>query len=368
MSRLALIRDAKCQEHHPPPGHPERPQRLGIIDKKFVESDLHGSVQSVAPRRATLDELTLVHDQDYVEQIDEESKSIRGNQILQLDADTYMSTGSHEAAMLAAGAGVLAIDGVHHSEYESAFVAVRPPGHHASRATAMGFCLFNNIAIAAQHARKKLGYKRVAIIDWDVHHGNGTQNIFYNDPTVCFISMHEFPAYPGTGWYKEHGRGEGEGFTVNVPLPAGTGDRGYLAAWDKIVKPVCQEFAPDLILVSAGYDAHKADLLSFQKVTTGGFAMLSQRLADISTLAGIKTVCFLEGGYDLQALGDSALATMRVLNARSASEIANVHVSYLVPGSAAGLDPITDDDAPDEVEERIQDIRKHLGTYWHSLR
>ena len=367
MTRLALIRDAKCQLHKPPPSHPESPQRLAAIDKKFDDSELKKVVERLSPREATANELALVHSEDYVDGLENEAKLIHKDELLQIDADTYMSEGSYTAAKLAAGAGILAVDGVHNNQFESAFVAVRPPGHHATRSTAMGFCLYNNIAVAAQYARKKLGYERVAIIDWDVHHGNGTQDIFYSDPTVCFISMHEYPAYPGTGWYKESGRGDGEGFTVNVPLPGGTGDRGYLAAWDRVVKPVCLEFAPELILVSAGYDAHRADPLAHQKVSTAGFAMLSQRLADISLLTGVRSVCFLEGGYNISALADSALATMRVLNAKSAEEIAAVHVSYLIPGAASGADPITDDEAPDEVDERLQDIRKHYGKYWKSL-
>ncbi len=368
MTRLALIRDAKCQQHKPPASHPESPQRLASIDKKFAESDISTVVERLSPREATADELALVHSDAYIEEMEKEALHIHGNELLRIDSDTYMSEGSYTAAKLAAGAGILAIEGVYEGRFESAFVAVRPPGHHASRQTAMGFCLYNNIAMAAQYARKKLGYERIAIIDWDVHHGNGTQDIFYSDPSVCFISMHEYPAYPGTGWFKEHGKGEGEGYTVNIPLPGGTGDRGYLAAWDRIVKPVCLEYAPDLILVSAGYDAHQADPLAYQNVSTAGFAMLTQRLADVSREVGVRSICFLEGGYNLSALADSALATMRVLNAESAEQLAAVHVSYLIPGAASGADPITDDDARDEVDERLNDVRKHLSSYWNSLR
>lgn len=368
MQRLALIRDDKCKLHEPPPSHPESPARLNAIDQAFEKSSLNGVVESLTPKEATFDELLLVHSEDYVDEIDRDARQIDHDDRLRIDADTYMSEGSYTAAKLAAGAGIMAVDGVHHERFENAFVAVRPPGHHATRSVAMGFCLFNNIAVAAQYARKKCGYKRVMIIDWDVHHGNGTQDIFYDDPSVCFASMHQYPSYPGTGWFKEHGRGDGEGFTVNVPLPAGTGDRGYLSAWDNVVKPVSLEYAPDLILVSAGYDAHRMDPLAHQKVSTAGFAMLSQRLADLSSATGARSICFLEGGYNTGALGDSALATMRVLNARTAEEVADVHVSYLMPGAASGADPITDDDARDEVEERIKDVRKHLGSYWKSLR
>jgi acetoin utilization deacetylase AcuC-like enzyme len=218
----------------------------------------------------------------------------------------------------------------------------------------MGFCLFNNIAVAARYAQKKCGFKKIFIIDWDVHHGNGTQDLFYDDPTICFLSLHQYPFWPGTGAISEDGRGDGKGFNINIPMPEGSGDRGYLAAFDQIVKPICLEFQPDLILVSAGYDAHKNDPLGGQKISTSGFAMLSQRLSDLSDQTGAKVVCFLEGGYDVNALSASAIATMRV--------------SYLIPGTASGLDPITNDDRPHQVDEQIAAVRKHFAPYWHSLK
>jgi acetoin utilization deacetylase AcuC-like enzyme len=233
----------------------------------------------------------------------------------------------------------------------------------------MGFCLFNNIAVAARYAQKKLGLKKVLLLDWDVHHGNGTQAIFYDDPSVCFVSFHQYPFWPpDSGWYKEDGMGEGKGFNLNIPLPAGTGDRGYLHAWDRLVKPLCLEYQPELILLSAGYDAHQMDPLGQQKISTSGYAMLTQRLADLSAQSGAKVVAFLEGGYNAKSLSEAALATMRVLNADGAEEVADVHVSYLIPGSAEGSAPITADSRPNEVDERVLDVRKHFSQYWKSFK
>jgi acetoin utilization deacetylase AcuC-like enzyme len=368
MSRLALIRDAKCILHRPPTSHPESPQRLEAIDQAFAASDLVDRVSQQASRQAKHEELALVHSESHLETIQQKAAGFQAKETRQLDPDTFMSEGSYTAAKLAAGAGIVAIDGLVAGRFEHAFVSVRPPGHHALRSNSMGFCLFNNVAVAAQYARKHCDFKRIVVIDWDVHHGNGTQEIFYDDPSVLFISLHEYPAWPGTGWFTEHGRGEGVGYNLNIPLPAGSGDRGHLAAWDRLVKPVCVEYAPELILVSAGYDAHQDDPLAHQNVSTAGFAMLSQRLADLSSMTGAGTICFLEGGYNTSALAASALATMRVMSAQSMAEIAQVHVSYLMPAAAMGSNAVTDDQFPSEVDERITDIRRHFGNFWRCLR
>ncbi len=368
MSKLALIRDPKFQLHLQPPFHPESPQRLAAIDQAFARSTLDNSVEQLEPRLAAPDEIALVHSPAYIEDLERDSQLMSKGKLIQLDSDTYMSAQSFDTAKLAAGAGLVAIDRLSNSDLDSAFVAVRPPGHHALRDRAMGFCLFNNIAVAARYAQKHQGFKRVCIIDWDVHHGNGTQDMFYSDPSVCYISMHQYPFfYPGTGAYTEDGRGEGKGYNINIPLLAGSGDRGHLAAWDKIIRPIGLAYQPDLILVSAGYDAHRNDPVGGQNVSTSGFAMLSQRLLDLATMTGAKTVCILEGGYNVQALADSVIATMRVLNSDTARSNAEVHVSYLVPGSAAGEDPITNDEAPSTVDQIIEDVRKHFSKYWPSL-
>jgi acetoin utilization deacetylase AcuC-like enzyme len=368
MSKLVLIRDSKFQLHLTPTTHPESPERLAAIDQAFYKGALESAIDQLEPRFAHENEISLVHSASYVEQLQIKAGDVANGHVVQLDDDTFMSPQTFDVAKMAVGAGLVAIDAISKNKFQNAFVAIRPPGHHALKSQAMGFCLFNNIAVAARYAQRNCGFKKVLIIDWDVHHGNGTQDLFYDDPTICFLSLHQYPFWPGTGAIAEDGCGDGKGFNINIPMPEGSGDRGYLAAFDQIVKPIGLEFQPDLILVSAGYDAHQNDPLGGQKISTSGFAMLTQRLSDLSDQTGAKVVCFLEGGYDVNALSASAIATMRVLNAVDARALANVHVSYLIPGAASGLDPITNDDRPHLVDEQIKAVRKHFAPYWHSLK
>lgn len=369
MSKLALVRDEQFQHHLTPDLHPESPKRLAAIDEAFEKGALQNAIEQLHPRSAAEEEICLVHKEGYVERLKERSERAKSGGFVQLDADTFMSPETFETAKLAAGAGLVAVESLQDKGFASAFVAVRPPGHHALVDKPMGFCLFNNVAVAAKYAQKKLGLERVLIIDWDVHHGNGTQAIFYDDPSVAFVSFHQYPFWPpDSGWYTEDGTGDGKGYNMNIPLPGGTGDRGYLHAWDELVKPLCLEYDPQLIMLSAGYDAHQMDPLGQQKISTSGYAMMSQRLVDLSEQTGAKVVAFLEGGYNTKSLAESAVATMRVLNANGAEEIADVHVSYLVPGSAAGLNPITQDERPTEVDTRVQDVKKHFSKYWKTFR
>ncbi len=370
MSRLALVRDVKFRDHQTPEDHPESPARLQAIDKLLTSAALDQAFEQLQPRAASEDEISKVHSPAYIESLHKEAQLAAKNKaLIALDADTFMSEKTYETAKLAAGAGLVAIEAVGKETYDSTFVAVRPPGHHALFDKAMGFCLFNNIAIAARHAQIELGAKRVMIVDWDVHHGNGTQDLFFDDPSVFFVSFHQYPFWPpDSGWYTEDGKGEGKGYNMNVPLPKGTGDRGYFAAFDQLVKPVCVEYEPDVILLSAGYDAHELDPLAQQRVTTLGFAMLSQRLADLRDQLGVKIVCFLEGGYNTRSMSESALATMRILNASSAEDAAQVQTSYVIPGAVGGQSPVTQDMSPGQVDQRIQDVRKHFSHYWKSLR
>lgn len=369
MSRLALVRDEKFQEHITPETHPESPARLVAIDKRLKSMALTGTFKQLAPRAASEDEISVVHSPAYIEVLKEGAEEAQASKrIIPIDPDTFMSAKTYETAKLAAGAGLVGVEAVSSREHDSSFIAVRPPGHHALSDKPMGFCLFNNIAIAARHAQKKLNAKRVLIIDWDVHHGNGTQAMFYDDPSVLFCSLHQYPFWPpDSGWYMDDGKGEGKGFNMNIPLPDGTGDRGYFAAFDQLIKPVCAEYAPDVIMLSAGYDAHELDPLAQQRVTTLGFAMLSQRLADLRDMTGAKLICFLEGGYNPQSMSESALATMQILNAETAEQSAIVQTSYVIP-AAAGEKPINQDKSPDKVDERIQDVRKHFSKYWKNLR
>lgn len=369
MGSIAFLRHEIFFSHRNPELHPESPDRLKAIESAIDESDLQPRIIAVPPRPATSSELCTVHSADYIERLEAVAGMVReSDQFAQLDADTFMSSASYDAAKLAAGAGLIAVESVKSGGFGGSFVAVRPPGHHARAGRQMGFCILNNIALAARYAKQQLGYKRIAIIDWDVHHGNGTQEIFYQDPSVCFVSSHQYPFWPNTGWFTEDGEKEGKGYNINIPLPAGTGDRGYLAAWERIVMPVCFEYQPDLILLSAGYDAHQMDPLGHQQITTAGFATLSQKLLELSKHNGAKVVGFLEGGYNKRALADSVVATLRVLSAESATRLEEVHDSYLTTDQAAGVAPTSNDLQPNAVDEQIEATRKHFAQYWQSLR
>ncbi len=354
MGLISFLRHDIFRLHENPPMHPEKSDRLLAIDNAIAGSSIAQSLINVAPRLAEANELCTIHNPSYIEQIEKAANIARGqNKLIQLDGDTFLSPATLEAAKLAAGAGLKAVDSLSDEKIFSAFVAVRPPGHHAMSGRQMGFCIYNNIALAAAYARRQLGYKKILIIDWDVHHGNGTQDIFYDDPGVLFISLHQYPWWPyETGWFTEDGTGEGKGFNLNIPLPGGTGDSGYLAAWDRIVMPVSLEYKPDIILISAGYDAHQKDPMSGQQVTSTGFGLLAERLRILSEMTGAKSACFLEGGYDTGALAESVIGTL----------------SALSKSSEPDLKPVTGNQSPHEFEERLSSVRKHFSQYWPSLR
>ena len=369
MSRLAIVQDAQFQNHKTPTMHPESPQRLAAIEKAVAESEIAESATKLSPRKAIEEELLLVHQPSYIEMLSlKAEKAKMDRELIPLDADTFMSPDTFETAKLAAGAGLVAVETVAQEGIDSTFVAVRPPGHHALADKPMGFCLFNNVAIAARHAKAVLKAERILILDWDVHHGNGTQAMFYNDPSTLFISMHQYPFWPyDTGWLEEHGEDDGTGFNINIPLPEGTGDRGYFKAFDEIVKPVAFEYQPDLIMLSAGYDAHMQDPLAHQCISTLGYAMLSQRLADVRDATGSNIVCFLEGGYNTDSLAKSAVATMEILNASGPRSSAEVQTRYSLSASISDTPAITSDKSPDQVDERIKEIRSHFKPYWKNL-
>ena len=288
-----------------PPGHPERAERLRAIEAALAAEPSHPVAE---PREADPAELARVHDAGYLQRL----LALRGRSE-ELDPDTYVSAGSVEAALLAAGASVDAARRVLGGEVPSAVAFLRPPGHHAERDGAMGFCLLNNVAVAAAAARAA-GAARVAIVDYDVHHGNGTQHIFYDDPAVLYVSTHQYPYYPGTGAAGEIGRGAGEGTTVNLPLPAGMGDAEYLHVFHRVVLPALEAFRPDLLLLSAGFDAHRRDPLGQMNLTTAGYAGLTRLLVAASRrLCGGRMVALLEGGYDLVALGECGRELVRAL-------------------------------------------------------
>lgn len=371
MSALAFVYDEQFQKHLTPESHPESPRRLEAIENALHRSDLMHAVRRMAPRAASPVELSTVHNADYVDYLEKKGESAKDTAgLLRLDADTWMSPQSYDTAKLAAGAGLVAIDAVASGKSavaRNSFVAVRPPGHHALADRAMGFCLFNNVAVAARYAQKELGLSKVMIIDWDVHHGNGTQDMFYTDPTVCFLSFHQYPFWPpDSGWYTEDGRGDGRGHNINIPMPAGSGDRGYLKAWDAIVEPIALEFKPDLILLSAGYDAHEADPLGQQQITTDGYYLLSRRLYKLAEANNCPTVGFLEGGYNTKSLSEAVVSTMSVLNADDPEKAKDVSVAG---GRTVGdIKEQTGDRNTNLVDERIQEVKKHFARYWKSLK
>ena len=313
----ALIYDPIFLEHLTPPKHPERPQRLEMAIKVLEALDWlqrDGLVQ-IPPREATEDELAAVHDYAYIRQIKEVAEEVAreaqqgGRKTRFFATDTYISAQSYAAAIKAAGAPLTAIDAIMSGEVDNAYCLVRPPGHHALPDEAMGFCLFNNVAVAAQYALDRHGLERVMIIDYDVHHGNGTQDIFYTDPRVLYFSVHQAPFYPGTGHSDERGEGAGLDTTINVPLPATVGYEVYEPVFRQVMAHAADRFDPQLILVSAGFDAHWNDPLGQMNLSTAGFAQLTKIIIDLAqTLCNGRLVMVQEGGYNLDVMG-SAVAT-----------------------------------------------------------
>jgi acetoin utilization deacetylase AcuC-like enzyme len=305
---LILVSSQRFTEHQTPPGHPERPERAQVMATVAARWRGRGG-EVVAPRAATHEQLQRVHDPYYVQRISE----LRDRAVA-LDPDTYTSPESYEVALLAAGAAIDAVERTMSGSHTYTFAMMRPPGHHAEHAHAMGFCLFNNVAVAAAHARHALGASRVAIVDYDVHHGNGTQHLFEHDPSVLYISTHQYPYYPGTGAVGEIGIGAGEGFTVNLPMESGSIDADFEHVFERVALPVLRQFKPDLILVSAGFDAHQRDPLAMMRATEAGFAAMTMALRRIADdLCKGRLALVTEGGYDLTALDGSLQAVVDVL-------------------------------------------------------
>jgi acetoin utilization deacetylase AcuC-like enzyme len=306
---VLLVHSDRFVEHQTPPGHPERPERAEVLDVVADRWRVRG-LEVVEPRAATHEQLARVHDEDYLRLIAGTS-----GRATQLDSDTYTSPESYEVALLAAGAAIDAVEQVMAGAHRAAVAMVRPPGHHAERNRAMGFCLYNNVAVAAAHARAR-GARRVAIVDYDVHHGNGSQHTFETDPRVLYVSTHQYPYYPGTGAAEEIGRDTGRGFTVNLPLEAGAVAEDFKDAFASVVLPVLRQFAPDLLLVSAGFDAHEDDPLGGMRLTAGGFAAMTGELRAVAEeCCEGRLVLVTEGGYDLHALAASLDAVIDTLAA-----------------------------------------------------
>ena len=297
--KVAYITDEIYLEHDTGMGHPESIQRLLSINKAITP--LLPKLISAEPIFASTEILRLVHTPAHIALIQEASETASP-----IDSDTVCSRASYRAACKAVGAGIIALDGIKSGKFDRGFCAVRPPGHHATPERAMGFCLFNNISIAARYAQK-IGYERVMIVDFDVHHGNGTQDTFYADPSVFYFSSHQAFAYPGTGEEGEHGTGEGKGYTANHPVMPDSGDSEILEIYEDALPKAVQYFAPDIILVSAGYDLHESDPLAQLHVTTEGIRKIVRQILDS---ADVPFVFFLEGGYDVVALGNNVYATL----------------------------------------------------------
>jgi acetoin utilization deacetylase AcuC-like enzyme len=318
----ALIYDPIFLEHITPPKHPERPQRLEMAIKVlealgWLQRD---GLVHIPPREATEDELAAVHDRAYIRHVKEGAEEVAreeqqgGRKTRFFATDTYISPQSYAVAIKAAGAPLTAIDAIMSGEVDNAYCLVRPPGHHALPDEAMGFCLFNNVAIAAQYALDRHGLERVMIIDYDVHHGNGIQDIFYTDPRVLYFSVHQAPFYPGTGHSDELGEGAGLGTTINVPLPATVGYEVYEPVFRQVMTHAADRFDPQLILVSAGFDAHWNDPLGQMNLSTAGFAQLTKLIIDLAqTLCNGRLVMVQEGGYNLDVMGACVATCINLL-------------------------------------------------------
>lgn len=302
MHATGFVYDPIFLRHETPPGHPERKDRLIAIVDALRAAPFWNDLVQLSPRKASYDDIALVHTPKYIE-------SIRSSGSGYLDPDTYLSEESLDSALHAAGAVIEAVERCKTGEISRAFCAVRPPGHHAEANRAMGFCIFNNVAVGARYAQKR-GYRKVFIIDFDVHHGNGTQHMFEEDDTVFYFSTHQFPHYPGTGRAADRGRGRGEGFTYNIPMEYGAGDKEYFSAYSEVLPDLMRNFGPDLVLVSAGYDIHASDPLSGIQVTTEGIRNIVYSILCCPIGLPVPHLFALEGGYNLRALAEGVTVTV----------------------------------------------------------
>ena len=350
MRKTGIVKDPLYLEHITGDYHPESHHRLEVIYEMLAEGDMAGKFVNVKPRNATRAELEYIHTPEYISLV----ASTAGKPREMLDPDTQTSPKSWEAAQLAAGGFLELIDQLMQKKIDNGFALVRPPGHHAEADRAMGFCLFNNVAIGAQYAIRKYNLDRILLIDWDLHQGNATQHSFYNDPKVLYFSTHQYPYYPGTGDFNETGEGAGKGFTVNVPLSPGPGDEEYAGIYLEILKPITLEFKPQLILISTGFDIYFDDPLGGMGVTSEGFARLAKIILELAnqTCEG-KALFILEGGYHLQGLRDSVKAVLLEL----------LGESDLFRGRSVLEEKIESGN----VDSIIQRVKETHAPYWPSL-
>jgi acetoin utilization deacetylase AcuC-like enzyme len=339
MKRTGIVLDARYREHDTGPGHPERAERIAALMAAMEGRIADYTV--LEPRPASGDELALAHDPAFVEDVARTALHDR----FAFDADTPTSARSYETARLATGGLLALIDAMQAGQVDNGFAFVRPPGHHAESHRAMGFCLFNHVAVAAQYLRHRYGLDRVLVVDWDLHHGNGTQHLFEADPGVLYLSTHQYPYYPGTGGLDESGRGDGKGYTVNLPFPGGCGDAEYDDAWRQVVEPIAHRYEPQFVLISAGFDAHVRDPLGGMRLTEHAFQAMTRSLMSVAAAyAGGRCAAILEGGYDLLAICNSASAVLEEMRGAEVPLVAPP-----LPSRAAAL---------------VEQYRKQHGRYW----
>ena len=345
MEKVALFRDPLFKKHENSKGHPESPSRLKALDDMISSHPLKSNFLELQSRDAEEQDILRVHSIEHFERVKDSS---RRDQTF-FDYDTGANKFSYNTAMRAAGAAVSAVDTVVEGPCRQAFAMVRPPGHHAERDQVMGFCLFNNAAVAAEYARFRFGFSRIFIFDWDVHHGNGTMHSFYGEPEVLYSSIHQFPHYPGTGTAADIGSGDGKGYTVNLPMQPGAGDADYRLAMDRIVIPIIEEYRPELILISAGSDAHADDPLSEIRLSSAMFADMTALFRNAAALVcDGRIVLLLEGGYNLDSLADSC--------GRSLDALCGAH----------DLRPTADSRDP-QAAKLISRVAELQGKYWRGI-
>jgi acetoin utilization deacetylase AcuC-like enzyme len=348
VNKTGIVRDRKYMEHWMGEYHPESPMRLEAIYAMLDEPEMKGKFVEVPVRSADRKDVALVHSSGYMERIE----STAGVEYTYLDPDTQTCAASYDAAMFAAGGLCQAVSMVHSGELNNAFALVRPPGHHAERAQAKGFCLFNNVAVGARYAQRTFGISRILIVDWDLHHGNGTQHTFEEDPSVLYFSTHQYPYYPGSGAFDEVGRGKGRGFTVNVPLTIGHGDGEFLTIFEQILRPIALNYRPELILVSAGFDIYYGDPLGGMNVTPSGFAGLTRTIMEIADqCCSGKVVLTLEGGYHVLGERDSVKEVLKELAGLSVTNTHDLMASA----------------NPEMIGYLLERVKTVQGAYWKGL-
>lgn len=308
----AILYDPRYLDHDTGPGHPERPERLAYAIKELEQTPWFDRLDRIAPTPCERKWLETIHSQDYIDRTRQECSAGRSY----IDTpDVAVGQSSWEVAVLAAGGALAIADRVVQGSVNNGFAMIRPPGHHAEKATALGFCLFNNVAITARYLQKFHALDKILVLDWDVHHGNGTQHSFESDPSVFYISTHQYPYYPGTGAYSEKGTGAGAGATLNCPMSAGYGDAQYREAFEELILPAARKFKPDAVLISAGFDAHRADPLGAINLSTGFYRWMTEQMMEVAdTYGNGRLISMLEGGYDLKALAECISIHLQTLS------------------------------------------------------